>query len=331
MVAAWAERWGARNSLSALPRRNCLMVINYHRIGIAGASPFDTNVFSATPAEFDEQVAFLKKHFGIVTLAEAIAFARGETSWRGAAALLTFDDGYVDAYDTVFPILRSHGVQGSFFLPTSFIGTHRVPWWDAIAHQIFATDRKSLRLMYPKRFEFPLDSTRHGALKRMHSLYKHPATDPQRFLSALEQATGVEAPAVTPERLFMNWREAAEMVAGGMAIGSHTHSHELLSRMSWAQQLEDFRRSRNILEARLGVRVDTLAMPVGSRTSFSKFTPACLEESGYRAAFSFYGGVNLARKTNPFNICRIDGDLDEGHSMFVLKTQLAAAVGRTFR
>jgi len=160
ILAAWAAKSRARNLFTALPQRNCLIVINYHRIGIAGTSPYDTNVFSATPAEFDEQIAFLKKHLGIVTLAEAIAFARGETSWRGAAALLTFDDGYVDAYDTAFPILRSHGVQGTFFLPTSFIGTQRVPWWDAIAYQVFATRQKTLRLRYPKTIDLRLDASR---------------------------------------------------------------------------------------------------------------------------------------------------------------------------
>jgi hypothetical protein len=33
---------------------------------------------------------------------------------------------------------------------------------------------------------------------------------------------------------------------------------------------------------------------VGSRDSFSDVTVRCLQETGYRTAFSYYGGVNAA-------------------------------------
>jgi len=55
---------------------------------------------------------------------------------RDTRVLLTFDDGYRDNYDLAFPILRSHGVQGVFFLPTTFIGTDAIAWWDEIANLI---------------------------------------------------------------------------------------------------------------------------------------------------------------------------------------------------
>ena len=35
------------------------------------------------------------------------------------AALLTFDDGYAEHFDTVFPILHDRGLQGSFFPPVA--------------------------------------------------------------------------------------------------------------------------------------------------------------------------------------------------------------------
>jgi peptidoglycan/xylan/chitin deacetylase (PgdA/CDA1 family) len=55
---------------------------------------------------------------------------------RDTRVLLTFDDGCRDNYDLAFPILRSHGVQGVFFLPTAFIGTDAIAWWDEIANLI---------------------------------------------------------------------------------------------------------------------------------------------------------------------------------------------------
>ncbi|MEM9950949.1 MAG: polysaccharide deacetylase family protein [Chloroflexota bacterium] len=40
--------------------------------------------------------------------------------------ILTFDDGYLDAYTEVFPVLRDSGMTGTFFIPTQFIDDNRV-------------------------------------------------------------------------------------------------------------------------------------------------------------------------------------------------------------
>jgi peptidoglycan/xylan/chitin deacetylase (PgdA/CDA1 family) len=64
-------------------------------------------------------------------LDEAIDIAHGNVPARNRV-LVTFDDGYLDNYTVAFPILRSLGVQGVFFLPTAFVGTGELPWWDII-------------------------------------------------------------------------------------------------------------------------------------------------------------------------------------------------------
>src|ERR1043166_4490896 len=56
-----------------------------------------------------------------------------------SSVLLTFDDGYLDNYTLAFPVLRSHGVQAVFFLPTAFIGTAHLPLWDVIGYVVRQT------------------------------------------------------------------------------------------------------------------------------------------------------------------------------------------------
>lgn len=329
-VAAWMVKTGLEGALARLLRRDCLIVINYHRIGMAIESPWDAGVFSATPAEFDEQLSWLKRRFQLIGLEEAIAFVHGETSWPGTSILLTFDDGYRDNYESAFPILRAHGAWAAFFLPTSFVGTCKVPLWDAVAYQLHKTRRASLRLNYPVPLEISFDTTLHAALRRVQDLYKLPGTDPRRLTVEIEQATGVELPATSSERLFMSWAEASEMAEAGMGFGSHTDSHEMVSRMSAERQLAEFRCSRAILAERLRVPADALAFPFGGRDSFDEHTAECLRAAGYRAGFSFYGGVNLRGRTNAFDIRRIDGDLDEGMPVFQVKTAIAAMTGLAF-
>jgi peptidoglycan/xylan/chitin deacetylase (PgdA/CDA1 family) len=163
-------------------------------------------------------------------------------------------------------------------------------------------------------------------LEGLLRIYKSEDTDSARFLDALEKAAGV--PSAEGERLFLNWDEAREMVRGGMAAGSHTHTHELLAKLTPDDQFQEVRRSRHILREQLKVPVDTLAYPVGSRQSFSDATFAALARAGYRAAFSFYGGVNLAGRTDPYNIRRIAVDAGQPYRLFRAKAALTTFTGK---
>jgi len=55
----------------------------------------------------------------------------------------------------------------------------------------------------------------------------------------------------------------------------------------------------------LSLDVDALAFPVGSRESFSPITQDCLRQTGYRTAFSYYGGVNTPRSFRPLDVARV--------------------------
>lgn len=67
---------------------------------------------------FKQQIAFLKEHFTIVTMEEVMEAWNSESGTLPEnAALLTFDDGYIDNFTAVFPILKEQKVQGSFFIP----------------------------------------------------------------------------------------------------------------------------------------------------------------------------------------------------------------------
>jgi peptidoglycan/xylan/chitin deacetylase (PgdA/CDA1 family) len=247
---------------------------------------------------------------------------------RRASVLITFDDGYLDNYTLAFPILRSHGIQGVFFLPTAFVGTTKVPWWDAIAYLIKKSRRKSIGLDYPHPAAFDLENegAARVSMQVLHRFIQPDVTDPGRFIADLEKVCETRRPEGSADRLFMNWEEAREMQQSGMAFGSHTHTHEILSKLAPAQQREELFSSREILERELGRQIDTLAYPVGQRYCFSEDTVEALKETGYRAAFSFYGGLNRPGQMQPFDIRRYSVG-DQSHARLRLQTALAAVSG----
>lgn len=242
--------------------------------------------------------------------------------------MITFDDGYRDNYDIAYPILRSQGVQGVFFLVTSMVGSCELPWWDHIAHLLKTAQRRRFMLHFP--VDSIVDIDKNGLTESMRAIlkiYKTPHnSDPERFIRELaEEAKGEKLPGMP--RRFLSWDEAREMAKGGMAIGSHTHSHRVLSQLGPDQECEELSKSRRILKEQLGIDADVLAYPVGARSSFTHRTQQLAQDVGYRAAFSYYGGTNRQEKTSPYDVNRIPMD-NQSWERFRVQTGVCRFTGR---
>jgi len=318
---------GGIRVLERLPQQNCLVVLNYHRIGSASETVGDPNLYSATPSDLDDQVRWIKRHYHISSLDEAIAFVEGQTAFRKTGILFTFDDGYKDNYDYAFPILYKHKVQGTFFICTSYIGSSQLPWWDRIAYMLKMTRNSKIILHYPEFMTLDFGEGKLEALNRLLGIYKaRHDLDKDLFLEEIARSTGTgdERPG---ERIFINKTELKEMSGNGMAVGSHTHSHPLLSHLSPELQLEEVSVSKGMLEHDLGIDIQSLAYPVGAPDSFDDRTQEALRRAGYRIAFSFYGGKNIAGKTSPYNVRRHHVGVGDGEPLFRVRTSTAAILG----
>lgn len=59
------------------------------------------------------------------------------------------------------------------------------------------------------------------------------------------------------------WGQLRALAAAGHRIGSHTHTHPLLTRCSPAELWSELTRSRELLEDRLGIAVSSISLPGG--------------------------------------------------------------------
>lgn len=308
-LARVMSKSGLSSLLSLMPAKDSLLVLTYHRIGNADSDPWDPAVISATAEEFDEQVSYLKRKHALVTLEEALAFVDGshKSKSRQCRILMTFDDGYLDNYQIAFPVLKSHGAQGVFFLCSNIVGSAYVPWWDHIAYLVKSGNRKKFSLSFPQMLE--VDIEKNGlaeSLRKILNLFKTPEKiDMDRAIRELKEVVGgKDLP--TDMRRYLTWDEAREMLAGGMAIGAHTHTHAMLSKLSEDEQRRELTLSRDIISEKLGIKVDSLAYPFGSRTAFTRKTEQIAEELGFRGAFSYYGNVaNQRQNLERYNLKRV--------------------------
>ncbi|HWE23620.1 MAG TPA: polysaccharide deacetylase family protein [Myxococcales bacterium] len=89
-------------------------ILMYHSVGA------DSDPLTVAPEEFDAQLDFLQSAgFNTVSLADLIDAQNGAALPRNPV-VLTFDDGYLDAYTTVLPRLLQRGQVATFFIVSGF-------------------------------------------------------------------------------------------------------------------------------------------------------------------------------------------------------------------
>jgi peptidoglycan/xylan/chitin deacetylase (PgdA/CDA1 family) len=321
-------KMGLTKIMTTLPASSCLIILNYHRIGEAEKCPFDSGVFSATGKEFDDQMSFLNSTFDVIDVRDLLNVVDGSKKLLRPSVLITFDDGYLDNYELAYPILRSLGLPAVFFLPTHFVGTSELPWWDQIAYLVKTTPVPVIRMDYPYRFEIALqDTDRNAVVQQLLRVYKSPSQrNSELFIQQLEHSCE-KTVSTARSRLFLNWNEAADMLRNGMSVGSHTHSHSLLGKLSVEEQNHELGLSKKIIEENLGIECETLAYPVGKPGTFSTETQEQLRRTGYKAAFSFYGGINQNAKLKRYDIMRVPVDAGRTRERFEFQMNFAALTG----
>lgn len=105
-----------------------ILMYHYIRAYSRPSDPIGENL-SVAPEKFEEQIAWLKENgyrsvsLDLFEIPEPVSFK---------PLVLTFDDGYQDAFDMVFPILRKYEMPGIFYLIVNKIGTPGYLTWDEI-------------------------------------------------------------------------------------------------------------------------------------------------------------------------------------------------------
>jgi peptidoglycan/xylan/chitin deacetylase (PgdA/CDA1 family) len=324
-LAKFAHRAGLTRLIATLARTPSLLVLGYHRIGDFRHAEYDPDVFSASADEFYDQVSYLKATYGIATCEELLA---GPSTWsHGTRILLTFDDGYLDNYTTAYPILRSLGVQGTFLLPTGFIGSSTVPWWDAIAYMISRSAKRHIRVPCLTSEIFDRSQEEPVMIARRILRFYRESNDPHpgQVLQQVSESTRVIPPQAADHRRFLNWAEAREMVDGGMAIGSHSHTHPLLGGLPVERQMEEALVSMQQIRENLRIAARVFALPCGS---CSPETAGVLAAAGYEMSLSTESGPNLASTWDPFRIRRVLVSRDERKESARLRLAIMAGLGR---
>ncbi len=299
------------NLFKRLPMRNKLIVLNYHRIrphDPGFTTEFDDGVYNLDADEFERQVKWLKYNTLVLSESDLMdccqhgEFSHPQTS--RPCVVITFDDGYRDNYTLAYPILRAYETPAILFVATHMIDSRQLSWWDVIAYLIKRCDKPFI--MFNGR-QFSLGPQKNEAISHFQQLMKQEPYEKTKYLaSELSEICEVALPAPDiQDREILTWDQIQDMAAHNIAIGSHTHTHRVLTTISPSAQKEEMILSKLIIEKHIHRPVFSISYPVGESRYITAETAQFAASSGYLLGFTTNTGVNDWKGIRPYTVKRI--------------------------
>ena len=294
----------------------------YHYVRDLPNTPYP-RIKGMLSSSFGAQVDRLVSRYEMVDFAKAVAYLKAEYRTGRELCLLTFDDGLMDHYDTVVPMLVERNLSGVFGLISDCTDGNRVASVHKI-HYLMATlegeefakqlAKRSRAMGLPKlgeveqstasaayQYDTPVD-----ALMKYYLNYVVSVDEKERLVSGLFAAHFGKDEEFAKE-LYLDWGKAREMQDAGMTIAPHGKTHANLGNLSVEEQRIEIAESMSAVETNIGSNSSTrsFVFPYGDHGAFSDKTVQVANEVGIEWCFT-----TLPIQNTPEGDSRLIGRID---------------------
>jgi peptidoglycan/xylan/chitin deacetylase (PgdA/CDA1 family) len=278
--------------------RSAVTVLMYHRVledAECADYPFRSIVMPRT--SFEAQLDYLAEHTQVLTVSAALGELGATQRSSKPRVCLTFDDGYVDNFDIVAPLLEARGLLGTFFITAGAVQAQRALWYDRAADLWTTVSHQRLRELARQLAEAPTAvlSNRESWIEWLKVIPNHRRAEMIRSLEAEVSASGSGCPLMTADQV----RQLAER---GHEIGSHTLSHPILTTMAQHERQNEIDGAKTLLEEWTNGEIPGFCYPNGD---YDASVARQLREAGHEYACTTGPGRNH-RRTDRFQLRRID-------------------------
>lgn len=251
--------------------------------------------------DFRAQLDYFEEKYGFVDRDAFLAAARGDTD-PPDGVVLTFDDGFRDHYEWVFPELQRRGGWGIFYIPTGpytqgvALNVHRVHalvgkyGGDAVL-EILSDVVNEQMVPDARREEFRTETYQNQnntesvtTVKRILNYFIAYDHRNDVLNTLCEQFPAAD---LDPETFYVQPGEIRQMQDAGMILGSHSVSHRVFSKLSQPAQRDEIVSSFSYLSAELNeLELRTFCYPYGGFHTFTDHTRTVLGNIGCSFSFS---------------------------------------------
>lgn len=234
-------------------------------------------------SDFRAQIAFLRRHYDIVSLDAALDPAGAGTRPR---AVLTFDDGEGAMHDLLLPLVAAEDLPVTLYVATGQIETGRAFWFDRVMNALQGEGTLWIDMRDDGLGRWQVGPARgRQRWAQIGAILEALKTVPEDRRDALADrvvAQGGPSPdGVTPLRPLRPEELRAVAACPQVTLGAHSHGHELLDRLPVAEALASATRSRDLLQDWTGREIRHFAYPNGN---YSDALMAGLAEAGFASA-----------------------------------------------
>ena len=278
--------------------QSCLVVM-YHYVRDSSATAFP-EIRALAPDLFTRQLDWLQERHTIVSIDDLQTSLDGGRALPADAALLTFDDGFVDHFTTVLPLLRARGMRGVFFIARDacgpsprVLGVHKTHFLlarlgaEALGRAVLQESVIAAGVAGRSGSVFGndrWDAQDEHAVRHLLN-YELPLDEAERVLDVLF-AQHIGDVAAFARSLYLSEPQIREMAAAGMTFGYHTRTHRMLSRLAVEQQREELTGGIEWVRALTGQSSVPFCYPWGGVKTYTADTVRTLGELGYSLAFN---------------------------------------------
>jgi peptidoglycan/xylan/chitin deacetylase (PgdA/CDA1 family) len=289
----WARLNAAKRGVVVITMHQVVPDAQYESAGLLPGMAVRASTFRSL-------LEYMTRHCQLILPGQAVDRSDlGPTGERPRVAL-TFDDGWKDNFEVAFPISREYGVPFTVFICPEAMARQRAFWTSRVNH-LWRTAQQAGKLDLVQRSSgAPLSQSAEVLVERLKRV-----GEKQREVCILQLEAALaprqeDEAAVSTDQL-LTWSEIRKMASAGVAFGSHTNNHSILTDISAGEAIEELRGSKSAIEAELNV-CSWFAYPNGD---CSPSVRDLVARTGYQLAFLNSAGL-WEKDSDPLSIPRVN-------------------------
>jgi peptidoglycan/xylan/chitin deacetylase (PgdA/CDA1 family) len=273
-------------------KSNQLSILGYHRVFDYSYKnyPFYRSIISTNAEMFEQQMRFVKKNFNVINfqILQQIIDA-GEKIPRGTL-IITFDDGYADNYEIVFPILKKYDLTATIFTLTSSIMDGE-PFWFELTKYFFDTCSPGVYTFKDETLRLEITEASRESARKEFWIYIRTIENARRenIVNKIKNGINSSLSAADLELIKpLTWQRIREMSEEGIEFGSHTISHPYLINLTADELIRELTVSKKLIEENINKAVISIAYPFGAH---NEWVEEQVKKCGYRFGISYRNDV----------------------------------------
>ena len=265
-------------------------VLMYHEL-----ARDDTDIEAWTvlrESDFLRQIEYLRRHYDIVSLDQALAEMQSRASRARPMAVVTFDDGDLGNATVLLPIVEALKIPITVYIATRQVADGSSYWFDRIINELQggSTRTVDLKKYGLGRYEINRVRGRRNWHRISCLLEDLKSLAPDTRTAAVEtvlRCVGAPAPKRDSQIKPMSIADLKALAACSfVTIGAHSHCHNILTQLRPEVVEESVRLSKELLEQWSGRPVVHFAYPDGR---YDDTVTDIVRRAGFRSAVTTNG------------------------------------------